>query len=281
MTATNGTDPRLAAGDWYLAQGFLAFTVWGTDEKGVCCCSKGAGCKKPGKHPVWGDDTRHGFKDATDDHDRLRTLLSAASRPNLGVLAPAGCFGWDLDGDDAERIIELEGTLGTLPLTMGHEPPNGRHSVYRWPADIACPDGHLLGVITRWRHNGYLVGASSRIGTKVYRLRRDEAGEPLPIVDFPKAWADAAIEYRPAARPPASETATGKRHPDLIRTARHLAGRGVHGEALVAAMTAVNAEYPGATFHKALPGSSTPTTLTVPDAPETTVPGASLNVSSN
>ncbi len=35
--------------------------------------------------------------------------------------------------------------------------------------------------------------------------------------------------------------------------------------------------YPGATFHKPLVGSDQPSTLTVPDAPESYVPGASLN----
>ncbi len=243
----NGADPRFAAGAWYLSQGFLAFTLWGTDERGVCRCPKGASCdQKPGKHPV-ADNLAgwHGFKDATDEPARLATLLRAGSRPNLGVLVPEGCFGWDLDGEDAERITALQASLGPLSSTMGHETPNGRHAVYRWPAEVPCPGGHLLGVVTRWRDNGYLVGASSRIGTKVYRLRRDEAGEPLPIVDFPRPWVDAAVRHRPAVRPPAGETATGKRHPDLLSTARHLAGRGVRGEALVAALLAVNAEYPG------------------------------------
>lgn len=233
-------DPRFAAADWYLAQGFLGFTLWGTDEHGACRCPKGSACdQKPGKHPIGG----HGFKDATDDPSNLRTRLSAGSRPNLGVLVPEGCFGWDLDGDDAERIRQLEATIGALPPTMGHETPNGRHAIYRWPEATPRPDGQILGVVTRWRDNGYLVGASSRIGDKVYRLRRGEHGEPLGITEFPSAWVRAALEYRPAKRPTVDQVAS--RHPDLVSTARHLAGRGLRGEALYQALSAINAEYPG------------------------------------
>lgn len=236
----NGADPR--AGVWYLDQGFLGLTLWGTDETGICRCPKGPACdQKPGKHPI----TAHGFKDATDDVGRLRLLLSAGSHPNLGVVVPEGCFGWDLDGEDAERVAELERSLGPLPPTMGHDTPNGRHAIYRWAADAPRPDGHILGVVTRWRDNGYLVGASSRIGSKVYRLRRDEQGDVLSIVEFPRAWVEAAIAYRAPARLPAAETPIGHRHPDLVATARHLAGRGVRGDDLMTVLGAINARYPG------------------------------------
>ncbi len=43
----------------------------------------------------------------------------------------------------------------------------------------------------------------------------------------------------------------------------------------------LDVRYPGATFHKALPGSDNPTTLTVPDSPEDTSTGYSLPASPN
>ncbi len=43
----------------------------------------------------------------------------------------------------------------------------------------------------------------------------------------------------------------------------------------------LNVLYPGATFHKALPGSDNPTTLTVPDSPEDTSTGYSLPAASD
>jgi hypothetical protein len=235
-------DTILQAADWYVDHGFRAFSVWGTDDDGHCRCGRNGTDPqhKPGKHPIPPD----GFKAATADPDRVRTMLSAESEPNIGVLPPDGCFGWDLDGEDASRIAELEDLYGTLPPTMGHQTPHGRHVVYRWPASVLRPPGKVLGVVTRWQDTGYLVGAGSRIGTDVYRLLRDSAGDPLPIIDLPPAWVQAALDYR-QPKVSALEVPTGKRHPDLVSTARHLRGRGVTGEALYAALSAINERYPG------------------------------------
>lgn len=190
-------DARIAAADWYIERGFRTGTAWGTLPDGTCRCPKGAACdQKPGKHPT----SPHGFHDATSDPSIIRRLLSAGSEPNLLVVSPVGCFGWDLDGGDAERIRGLESTLGPLPDTLGHQTPNGRHVVYRWPTGATRP-AKVLGVVSRWGDGagmGYLIGAGSRIGEREYRVLRDEQGQPFEIVELPTAWAEAAIE---AARP--------------------------------------------------------------------------------
>lgn len=180
---------RLRMADWYLGLGFQVFSVWPTDEQGICRCGKAhADGKGHGKHPV----PQIGFHAASSDPVAVHTMLSAPVTPNIGLLVPEGCFGWDLDGEDAERIEALQHELGALPATMGHQTPHGRHAIYRWP-DKHEPPARILGVVTRWRHSGYLIGAGSRIGDRDYRLLRNAQGEPWPIVDFPQAWVEAAL----------------------------------------------------------------------------------------
>lgn len=208
------TAARLRMADWYLGEGFAVFSVWPTDEQGRCKCGKPhADGKGNGKHPV----PQTGFHAASTDPKAVHTMLSAPVVPNIGLLVPEGCFGWDLDGEDAERIHALEEQLGTLPPTMGHQTPNGRHAIYRWPKGTE-PPARILGVVTRWRDSGYLIGAGSRIGDRDYRLLRGESGAPLPIVNFPKAWVEAALAERPAAND--TEAGEGYQIPNLV-TAGH------------------------------------------------------------
>lgn len=181
---------RLRMADWYLGLGFAVFSVWPTDEAGVCRCGRPhADGKGHGKHPV----PQIGFHAASTDPAAVHTMLSAPVVPNIGLLVPEGCFGWDLDGEDAERINALQAELGELPPTMGHQTPHGRHAIYRWPDKTHEPPARILGVVTRWRHSGYLIGAGSRIGDRDYRLLRNAQGEPWPIIDFPDAWVEAAL----------------------------------------------------------------------------------------
>ncbi|CAN5775061.1 hypothetical protein BH24CHL6_BH24CHL6_08720 [soil metagenome] len=209
---TPDVEARIKAADFYLARSFRVSTAWGTLPDGTCRCPKGANCdQKPGKHPIG----QHGFHEATADPDVIRTRLSAGSEPNLLVVPPSGCFGWDLDGDDAARIAALEAEYGPLPPTFGHQTPNGQHVIYRWPSGVERPR-KVLDVVTRWGgHNGeasgYLIGAGSRIGDKSYRILRDEQGQPLEIAELPEAWVRTAKplitvtgDYGPGYRLPES-----------------------------------------------------------------------------
>ena len=125
--------------------------------------------------------------------------------------------------------------------------------VYRWPAGEKRP-GQVLGVVTRWggendTATGYLIGAGSRIGEKVYRAHRGDDGDPLAIVDLPPAWIAAALAADTAARPvragtngAADKVAEGHRHGYLRDQARHLRGLGLTGSALFDAVSALNLE---------------------------------------
>src|SRR5574340_1269536 len=100
--ARPGKDERIRAALWFAERGFRVFSVWSTTNAGICHCPAGAGCSSPGKHPI----TPNGFKDATDDPGAIRTMLSAASEPNYGLVCPDGVFALDVDGEGVARLAE-------------------------------------------------------------------------------------------------------------------------------------------------------------------------------
>jgi hypothetical protein len=87
-------DARIKAALWFAGQGFGVFSCWSATPFGTCKCPKGPACTSPGKHPI----PRDGFKDATQDPERIRAMLSAESEPNYGLLPPDGVFAWDEGG---------------------------------------------------------------------------------------------------------------------------------------------------------------------------------------
>lgn len=221
---------------------FDVLSLWSTCPDGTCRCPKGAACdQKPGKHPI----ASNGTWQETRDPARIRTMLSAGSQPNYGVIPPTGCFAWDVDGAVGPMLDELAAKHGPLPATYGHQTPNGEHRFYRWPARIERPaGGNLFGIITRWpngdKGRGYVVGPYSQIGVAMYR----PIGDPHHIAELPEAWAQAAQKRDRQARPAIASIETGGRHPELRDAARYLHGRGFSGAALRAAIDAINAELP-------------------------------------
>jgi hypothetical protein len=238
---------RIRAAFWFVEQGFRVLAVWSTHDDGRCRCGdphdevngRKLDPKNIGKHPV----TANGFHDATADADRIRTLLSAGSQPNYGLVLPEGCFALDVDGAAIARLAQREETLGGLPPTLGTRTANGRHVLLRWPASVPRPTGNLFKIVTRWGGNpgsGYVIGPRSvhRSGF-VYRLD----GDTFEIADLPEAWA------RAAGGLPANLVVTipgdpeiGERHDWLRDTARHYAGTVRDPDALKAAVMAVNAK---------------------------------------
>src|SRR5512146_407532 len=104
-------EDRIRAALWFAERGFGVFTVWSANPDGSCRCPAGPRCEQAGKHPI----TAHGFRDATLDPERIRTLLSAGSEPNYGLVCPEGVFALDVDGEGVAHLAELEGKLGPLP----------------------------------------------------------------------------------------------------------------------------------------------------------------------
>lgn len=234
--------PRLTAALRLASLDFEVVACWGTTPAGDCRCRDGAACsRKPGKHPLAPD----GSWQETRDQERIRTMLTAASEPNYGVIPPLGCLALDVDGPAEATLAGLGLSLGPLPDTYGHATRNGRHLFFRWPAAIDRPrSAQLFGMVTRWGGpaggRGYVIGPGSAIGDFEYSA----FGEPEAIAELPEAWARAALEQGQAPRSAFGDVQVGQRHAELRDAARYLRGRGFEGEALRTAVRGINAALP-------------------------------------
>jgi hypothetical protein len=188
-------DERIRAALWFAERGFGVFSVWSTTGDGICRCPAGKTCEQPGKHPV----TAHGFHDATTDEAKIRTLLSAGSNPNYGLVCPDGVFALDVDGEGVARLAELEAKLGPLPDTLRTRTANGEHIFLRWPTSHPRPIGQLFGFVTRWgsgRDAGYVIGPRSvHASGAVYA----PVGTVFEIAELPDAWARSVVAPRPTS----------------------------------------------------------------------------------
>lgn len=180
----SASQDRIKAALWFAERGFRVFSVWSPDPRGGCRCPKGRDCDNAGKHPIGGQ----GFKDATDDPERIRTLLSAGSEPNYGLVCPDGVFALDVDGPGVQIISDLTERLGPLPPTLKTRTANGWHVFLRWPDDHPRPIGQLWGMVTRWgsgQNAGYVIGPRS-VHASGHVYVPEGQGE---IATLPDAWA--------------------------------------------------------------------------------------------
>lgn len=186
--ARPSAEDRIRAALWFAEHGFGVFTVWSTTPDGVCRCPKGKACDNPGKHPI----THSGFHDATTDAGRIRTLLSAGSEPNYGLVCPDGVFALDVDGDGIARLADLESKMGKLPDSLLTRTANGEHIFLRWPEALPRPIGQLWGFVTRWgsgSNAGYVIGPRSvHASGAVYA-----PGTSFEIAELPDAWAQSVL----------------------------------------------------------------------------------------
>lgn len=184
------SEDRIRAALWFAGQGFGVFSVWSTDEDGTCRCMLGRRCESPGKHPI----PSKGFRDSTTDETRIRTMLSAASEPNYGLVPPDGVFILDVDGDGVARLAELEAKHGPLPPTLRTATAHGQHVYLRWPAALPRPISQLWGYVTRWgtgTHAGYVIGPRSIHATGAVYAPAE--GTSTEIAELSDAWAQSAI----------------------------------------------------------------------------------------
>lgn len=190
VTARPSADDRIRAALWFAERGFGVFSVWSALPNGACRCPDGASCDQAGKHPI----TRNGFKDATTDPNRIRTLLSAGSDPNYGLVNPDGVFALDVDGEGVAKLADLEVLHGPLPATLRTATAHGEHIFLHWPDELPRPIGQLFGFVTRWgsgSNAGYVIGPRSvHASGAVYA----PSGTTFEIATIPPAWAAAVIE---------------------------------------------------------------------------------------
>jgi hypothetical protein len=239
------SQPRIKAALWFADAGFGVFPCWSALPDGTCRCPAGPGCPSPAKHPL----TANGFKDATTDAKRIRTFMSAASRPNYGLVCPDGVFALDVDGDGWEaRLAELEAQHGPLPPTLRTQTRNGQHIFLRWPDGLPRPIKQMFGWVTRWGSggtSGYVIGPRS-----VHATGFEYAPVGVfQIAELPEAWAKAAVQpdattLRVGGLPDPSSVLPGSRHDTLRNIARYYAGTVRDPDALFAAVWAFNEKMP-------------------------------------
>ena len=239
-------DDRIRAALWFAERGFGVFSIWSTDAAGVCRCPRKEACDSPGKHPIG----KQGFTENTRDEGRIRTLLSAASDPNYGLVCPEGVFALDVDGDGIPRLAELEAQHGPLPPTLRTNTAHGQHVFLRWPDGHPRPIKQMFGYVTRWGSGaaaGYVVGPRSvHASGAVY----SPAGPVTEIALLPEAWAAAAVEPARAEGGPVSIEVsggyelpeagyTGSRYEAVLRYTGSRYMRGISKEEVFAGVAAV------------------------------------------
>lgn len=139
---TPGKELREAAHE-YLENGLLPVPAWAARQNGECCCPRGAGCDRPGKHPRSvrsGPGSRdYSWKPlACRTHSEIDQRFGPGGEyadGNLMVAIPGQMMAIDRDDDDGGRaaFAELAGELGELPPTLAHRTPHGEHLIYRTP----------------------------------------------------------------------------------------------------------------------------------------------------
>src|ERR1035441_6600317 len=107
----NASGKLARAARWYATHDFPVFPLHSAPG-GVCSCGD-LDCQNPGKHP----QTAHGFKDATQDQDRIAAWWKRWPDANVGIPtgAASGLLVVDCDprnGGPADRSEQKSGGEG-------------------------------------------------------------------------------------------------------------------------------------------------------------------------
>jgi Bifunctional DNA primase/polymerase, N-terminal/Primase C terminal 1 (PriCT-1) len=166
---------------YYARKGIPVFPVHGTVE-GVCTCRAKDGCTRPGKHPR----TRHGFKDATTDANKVAEWWEKWPHANIGIPTGKASGLLVLDVDFSPRaaapawyVLALKhGFPATCIVRTGSD---GRHMYFRYPKRRVIPNstGKLGAGLDVRGEGGYVIAPPSETtGTYQPLVRK-------PISDAP------------------------------------------------------------------------------------------------
>lgn len=149
----SGPGALAAAAQWYAARGHLVFP-----------------CVPGGKTPI----TRHGFKDATTDPDRIAAWWEAT--PDANVALPTGHRFDVIDLDGSTGIVAFHDWLDSAARRPGFlaraSTPRGRH--YYVPARGTGNRARFLPGVDYRGTGGYVVAPPSRTTDGTYRWMEGE-----------------------------------------------------------------------------------------------------------
>ena len=234
----------------YLEEGLWPVPAWGARPNNECCCSRGADCPRPGKHPR-SVHTGPGPRDyswkplACRSHAEVDQRFAPRSRyaaGNLMVAIPPGMMAIDRDDDDGGRaaIAELAGELGELPPTLAHRTPHGEHLIYRTPpgwegrAWVGKDPANPVPAGVDLRLPGQILMAVPSVVPCPDGQARYGPVNPGRVVPLPAAYLAAWTPPQPTPRPPSrpmpvppdgAARAARYVHDALVDIAAELAGR--------------------------------------------------------
>jgi hypothetical protein len=229
------------AARWYATHGLSVFPLHSA-LGGVCSCGDPE-CESPGKHPR----TPHGFKDATQDQDRIAAWWKRWQDANIGIPtgASSGLLVVDCDprnGGPADRS-ELIERCGPIPETAeATTGGGGRHLFFRYSGG-AVPKALGPGIDLKGE-GGYVVAAPSiHASGNAYQWDGLAGAKALLNPADPPAWLLDYITAVPTGSRPESAAAPGceripkgKRNDHLASLGGTMRKRGMAREAIEAAL---------------------------------------------
>ncbi len=221
----------------YLGHGLQPVPAWGCTPAGECCCPRGGGCPRPGKHPravhAGPGPADYSWKplacSTPQEIDQRFADRGPYAGANLMLAIPPGMMAIDQDNDDGGRqaAAELAGKLGELPPTLTHPTPHGTHRIYRTPpgwtgrAWVGKDTRNPLPAGIDLRMPGQILMAPpSRVptgnGPASYGPASGTGVADLPAA-YLQAWTPPTQQTRPAAGPAPVPPGSGDRVAAYLR----------------------------------------------------------------
>lgn len=243
LASPKSTDPkavREAANFYATEMEWPVIPIFGI-KNGICACSKGAKCTRPGKHPAIKDWPNA----ATTDLVTIKSWFKPGKCRNVGIATGkvSGLTVFDVDrrNGGVESFNALRAIASTRQ-TMANVTGGGFHVFFEYDADFKTSQGKLgPGIDVRADGGLVVMPPSCHSSGKQYRpLKGRGAGEIL-LARIPKGWLrkSAAMPVRPAANSVAN-IADGRRNVALTSTAGKLVNTGISHDAVEAALLAEN-----------------------------------------
>lgn len=233
---------------WLASFGIWVFPLHFVNEDGSCSCGNPDCGRNAGKHPM----TEHGFKDATNDPEKVRYFWNGEPDANIGICtgAQSGIVVVDIDPRHGGNVTwqQLVAQHGQPPCTpMLKTGSGGWHIYFRHPGPavhIGNRQNMAPGIDLRG-DGGYVVGPGSNHVEGFYDPVQGCYLPDVALAPMPQWLLDLALNNTTVAAPaaaPSADTsiAQGSRHPVLFSLAGTMRAKGMSRSGIEAAIRAEN-----------------------------------------